>query len=105
MRICEGYGGAEHANFRALRKHCKSACNYRARGHQAVKRRVVFVDDQAVVAEPIGEHEFVNIVLVELVADLRIEPSIGDIDPLPLRSTWSDIGIRHEVHKIELQGS
>jgi hypothetical protein len=48
---------------------------------------VVFVDHQAVVAEPIGEHEFVDIFLVELVADLRIESSIGDIDPLPLRST------------------
>jgi hypothetical protein len=48
--------------------------------------------------------KFVDIFLVELVADLRIESSIGDIDPLPLRSTRSDTGIRHEMHKIELQG-
>jgi hypothetical protein len=42
--------------------------------------------------------------IAELVADLRIESSIGGIDPLPPRSIRSDIGIRHEMHKIELQG-
>src|SRR3982074_1159372 len=28
MRICEAYRGAEPAYFRALREHCKSACNH-----------------------------------------------------------------------------
>jgi hypothetical protein len=64
----------------------------------------VFVDDQAVVAEPVSEREFIDIFFVEFVDDLRIESSIGDVDPPPLRSTGSDIGIRHEMHKIELPG-
>jgi hypothetical protein len=49
--------------------------------------------------------KFIDIFLAELVADLRIESSIGGINPLPPRSIRSDIGIRHEMHKIELQGS
>jgi hypothetical protein len=48
--------------------------------------------------------KFIDIFLAELVADLRIESSIGDIDPLPLGPSRRDIGIRHEMHKIELQG-
>jgi hypothetical protein len=48
--------------------------------------------------------KFIDIFLVELVADLRIESSIAGIDPLPPRSIRSDIGIRLEMHKIELQG-
>jgi len=66
--------------------------------------RAPAITEHAVVAEPIGEHEFIDIFLVEFVANLRIESSIGDIDPLPLRPARSDIGIRHEMHKIELQG-
>jgi hypothetical protein len=46
--------------------------------------------------------KFIDIFLAELVADLRIESSIAGITAP--RSIRSDIGIRHEMHKTELQG-
>jgi hypothetical protein len=41
--------------------------------------------------------KFIDIFLAELVADLRIESSIGGIDPLPPRSIRSNIGITHSL--------
>jgi hypothetical protein len=63
----------------------------------------MLVDDQCVVAELVAQHEFVEILLVELVPLLGIEVRVGNIDPLALRAARHDIRVRHEVHQVELE--
>ena len=67
----------------------------------------MLVDHDRVVAEPIRQHQFLQVALIKLVAALGVIEFVGEVDPgrFELLVVFRQMHIGHEVHRVETKST
>src|SRR6185312_998719 len=97
-----------HHHDLGLRGAARQRCGDQiGRGHHPVGVLVMLVDAEAVETDALGIFELVEILVIGLMADLRIEEARGHIDPnraVILLEVLRQLRIGHQVEPMELHG-